>query len=346
MNVIDFLLSNANPSIKYRVKKEVLDCITPEVETELQAEILNEDNIQTIINSQKPNGFIGNNLHGQSKKKGSGTFDNQETGVKYLIEKGVRKDSEVIKNAMKAYTDEQILDIWGMSDKNKYNEFVLAANGANLIRCAGIAKAGYDDVIDISKQIQLSLDSFKRVLEVASIFEVTREYHKRNLHIFNENEKWPCQYHLIMLANTYAWRTHENLIMLTSAIEKLIEMPEKKVETASWVGYPLGTLGAFSYKLIHNFDINEVPWSWFEIMELVARCGIVKYSKILQNQVSIMKESINSDGICKAKINDKAFKGWGPYGGLQLEVDWKSKVRKDCDVTFRALMILYHSRFL
>lgn len=46
-----------------------------------------------------------------------------------------------------------------------------------------------------------------------------------------------------------------------------------------------------------------------------------------------------------AKITGKEyyFRGWGPYAGLQLETDWKSKIRKTCDITFRALLILHYS---
>ncbi len=44
----------------------------------------------------------------------------------------------------------------------------------NIIRCACIVRAGYDDAIDIKLQIQLSLDSFKRVLEVDSALDITR----------------------------------------------------------------------------------------------------------------------------------------------------------------------------
>lgn len=38
---------------------------------------------------------------------------------------------------------------------------------------------------------------------------------------------------------------------------------------------------------------------------------------------------------------ENEFRGWGPYSGLQLETDWRAKVRKDCDITFRALLILH-----
>ena len=50
----------------------------------------------------------------------------------------------------------------------------------------------------------------------------------------------------------------------------------------------------------------------------------------------------NGDGICEISV-DNTFRNWGPYGGLQLEVDWKSKTRKNCDITFRVLQLFYYS---
>ena len=115
-----------------------------------------------------------------------------------------------------------------------YSEFEIAVFGWNMVRCGCIARAHYDDVIDIEPQIQVALESFKRVTEVDSIFDVSRP-------------------------------------------------------------------------------------------------------------VDRISNSINTDGICEAEIYDNEFKVWGPYGGLQLETDWRSKIRRACDVTFRALLVLHYS---
>jgi hypothetical protein len=74
-------------------------------------------------------------------------------------------------------------------------------------------------------------------------------------------------------------------------------------------------------------------------IEWFARCGIVPYVPALQDAVKDIISNINDDGICRLSVPDDIFKGWGPYAGMQLEVDWKSKIRRDCDVTFRVLLI-------
>lgn len=82
---VDFLLENANPSIKLRVKKEILGSITPKEEANLIAEITEEPIYKLIAACQKENGWLGNGFHGPNKD--AGPYENQEVGVKYLAEK-------------------------------------------------------------------------------------------------------------------------------------------------------------------------------------------------------------------------------------------------------------------
>ena len=76
-NSIAFLLENANPSIKLRVKKEVLGNITAEEEAELKKQILQEKIISFMAEKQQANGWIGLGFHGSNKN--AGQYDNQET---------------------------------------------------------------------------------------------------------------------------------------------------------------------------------------------------------------------------------------------------------------------------
>lgn len=156
--MIDFLLKNANPSIKRRVKSEILHNLIADEAALYQEQIMQEETIQRIISCQQENGWIGKSLHGG--------LDTQEGATKYLAEKAVDKETPVFKWAMEAFASIP-LDDWCYDTNGKIiDEFKVTGHGHNLIRCACIARAGYDDVIDISPQIQLSLDCFRRVLEV------------------------------------------------------------------------------------------------------------------------------------------------------------------------------------
>jgi len=364
---ISFLLENANSSIKRRVKTEILHHITAREAREYQEQILQEPNIKTTLASQLPNGWFGLGFHGTGK--GIGQFENQETCTKYLGEKAVDKDTLALRQSMGAFCTIPLDDFCYGTKGRLFDEFRYAANGQNLIRCACIARAGYDDVIDITKQIQLSLDSFQRVLEVDSILDITRPRKGKPsrsnpsgvYYAFNEYEKWPCRYHLDILAHTNSWKSEANCKRLATAIEKLMrtDRPELIGLTAnSWVGYPLGALGCFPAQGLQTkvsvllpspiaFEDRGKPYLYqMEYMEWFARCGVVSHIPALQRDVEAILQSIDENGICRAPVLDDCFKGWGPYAGLRLETDWKTAARRDCDITFRALLIAYYANNL
>ena len=214
--MIDYLLVNANPSIQYRVKTEVLNQeLSFEEKNQLQEKALKEPIIQSIIACQKENGWLGNGFHGPNKN--AGPFENQEVGPKSIGEKMVYKDTPVLKKAMEAFVTTKLTDLCYRTKGKYFDEFRYAANGQNIIRCACIARAGYDDVIDIKPQIQLALDSFKRVLEVDSALDITRlrKSGGKEKRVFNDYEKWPCYYHLDILAHTDSWKTEFTIPTLT-----------------------------------------------------------------------------------------------------------------------------------
>jgi hypothetical protein len=86
-----------------------------------------------------------------------------------------------------------------------------------------------------------------------------------------------------------------------------------------------------------------VHYAQIETMEWLCRCGLTLYIDKLQNEIEFIKTSINSYGICEANVDENQLKGISTYSGLQLEIDWKEPVRKLCDITFRALLILHYA---
>lgn len=362
--MIDFLLKNANPSIKRRIKSEILDCITSEEEKMYQNQILSEPNVKITFASQLDNGWFGLGFHGTNKN--AGQFENQETCTKYLGEKAVDKDTPELKRAMEAFVNIPLDDLCYRTKGKYFDEFKYAANGQNLIRCACIARAGYDDIIDISPQIELSVHSFKRVLEVDSILDVSRPRKGKPIksnpsgiyYTFNEGEKWPCRYHLDILAHTSSWKNEENVKIIADAINKIMKTDRPELiglVADSWVGYRLGTLGCFPSQgfaikttgllpgSISNEDKNQPEYYNLEYIEWLARCGVVTYVPALQEAIADIENAIDEEGVCNIPVLEDSFKGWGPYAGMQLEVDWKSDVRRKCDITFRALLILHYA---
>jgi len=350
--MIKFLLENAGSSIKYRIKKEILNDISAEEENELQEKIMSEPLSQLIVRCQKENGWLGNGFHGGNSN--AGPYENQEVGTKYFGEKGVRKDNPVLKKAMDAFVTTELTDLCYRTKGKLFDEFKYAANGQNIIRCACIARAGYDDIIDIKPQIQLSLDSFKRVLEVDSILDVSRSRQGKPIrsnpsgiyYTFHDYEKWPCRYHFDILAHTTSWKTEENIKMLAESFKKLMrtDRPELIGKGAnSWVGYPLGTVGCFSEGFSLRYTKDGSNSLQLETIEWLCRCGLTPYIEKVREEVEVIKNSINADGICEANVDEGQLRGIGTYSGLQLEIDWNELIRRLCDITFRALLILYYA---
>jgi hypothetical protein len=355
---IDFLLENANPSIKRRVKGEILKSLTTAEASRYQAQILAEPIIQNIISIQKNNGWIGESMF-------DGTLNTQEYGTKYLAEKAVSKDTPVLRRAMDAFVTTPINALCYGEKGKPLDERIHPLMSVNLNRCACIARAGYEDIIDIKPQILQSLDSFRRVLEVESIFDIVHPMKKRGeiRQVFNDCEKWPCRNYLDILAHTQSWRSEKNIKIVADAVNKMMEtdkpelvgfLPDSQKGCLGGVfpaqGLTVTGSGLYPSPIlcpIGKDGKDRNGYYHFELIGWFARCGIVPYVPALKKAVEEIADSIALDGICRLpRVAECVFRNWCKFGGLQLEVDWRSKTRKACDITFRALMILYYSRFV
>lgn len=340
--MIEYLLNNAGPSIKLRVKKEILKDITEIEEQELQEIISNEKILIFVAEKQQDNGWIGLGFHGSSKN--AGRYDNQETATKYMGEKGL-KGTDILNKAMDAFVTTELTDLCYETKGRYYSEFEIAAFGQNMIRCACIARAHYDDVIDITPQIEVALESFKRVTEVDSIFDVSRP--SKNGRLFNDKERWPCRYHLEILSFTDSWKNSDNIDILADAFNRLMRTDRKEyidIDIYCWIGYAIGPLWRFTEGYAIAADNGGTHIINLEKVEWMVRCGLYHHVPKLKEEIDYILNAIDQYGSCGIEINEKEFRGWGPYSGLQLETDWKVKVRRTCDITFRALLILHYAQ--
>lgn len=342
--LIAFLLAHAGPSIRLRVKRDILCDLAPVEQSALLAEIFGEKIPRHIADHRQPNGWIGLGFHGSSKR--AGQYDNQETAVKFMGEKGLQ-GTPLLDGAIEAFVTTPLTDpIYGTGGR-LYSEFEIPAFGQRIIRAACVARAGYADAVDIAPQIEVALASFRRVTEVDSIFDVSRP--GKACRLFNVGERWPCRYHLEILAFTDSWRTPDNIAMLADAFTRLMrtDRPEiAQTPVACWVGHAVGPLWMLNegWTLSGNAINQPSPDGMrrinFEKVEWLCRCGLYPHLPALREEVDFMAAHI-ADGVCRVPFYENEFRGWGPYAGLQLEPDWRKSIRRDCDVTFRAAMILH-----
>lgn len=346
-DAIRYLLENAGSSIKYRLKSEILNCITEAEKTKIQKHILEEKSIKEIISVQKADGWIGNGFHG-SNAKAPGML-NQEAGLRYLIEKGIDKENPIIEMAIGAFSNRDITDLCYRTKGKLVDEHVYPCIGHRLYIAAIIAHAGYEEKVNIASSIRLAFDSFMEVLKFNSVEDILTVY--RGKLCFKEGIKWPCIYHLRTLAFTNSWRTRENIKKLGASIARLIEVlpfTEENVYTKHKTQLVAPSEAFINKAFIKSFNSADITHQWFERMELTARCGVFPYVSKLKEELKLLKEEAEKyDGILKLQVPHKNLKGflnWGPYGGIALEENWRVKERQWQDLTFRMVLIDHYGK--
>ncbi|MBU5311608.1 hypothetical protein KQI38_06170 [Tissierella carlieri] len=332
---IEFLLDNACSSIKYRIKKEILNDIDSYEEEKLQSQILEDKLIREFIAKQNSDGWIDEDFHSE---KGI------ETAIRVLSEKGVLSEQFPIQKMLNELERREdtfdkgcLFNVGKILDEKGFG-------GSQLIRSTIFAYAGIENKDFIKEQIENALDKFKFILSVDKIQDITEEY-KSKL-IFKNEVKWPSIYDLRLLAFTKTWRSKQNEKIITSSIGQLIKLsPISDILVLK--GHQLIAPASFC---MHDFyqDMNtfkDKDWMmWFHRMELLSRLGVVKHIEELKDQVDFLVHILSeNDGIFKKKLNHYYFTKWGTYIGLALEKDWRTEERRMCDLTFRSLLILYYS---
>ena len=91
-----------------------------------------------------------------------------------------------------------------------------------------------------------------------------------------------------------------------------------------------------------GYDLDGRHYTYLDRVEWLCRCGTAPYLPALQAEVERLSDAINTEGICEADVDENQLRGFSTYGGQQLEIDWKSPIRRACDVTFRAALCLHY----
>lgn len=333
--IVEFLLENACPSIKYRVKKEVLNEISLYEEEYLQNQILEDRLVKEFLEKQNTDGWIDEDFHSE---KGV------ETAIRLFFEKGVlHNQSSILRMINELERREEIFDKGCLSNVGKILD-KKGFGGSQLIRATSLSYAGLENRTFIKSEIECSLDKFKFVLTVDKIADIAEQY--KNKLVFKDNVKWPSIYDLRLLAFTKEWRNDENYKIIVDSIKQLVRLspiPDILVLERNQLVAPASFC-------MHNFNpcidtFEDKDWMmWFHRMELLSRLGVVNHIKELKEQVNFLSKNLKeNNGLFKKKMNHYYLTKWGTYIGLALEKDWRSQNRRICDLTFRSLLILYYS---
>ena len=345
---IDFLIENADPSIVLRIKKEILSSITADEELALVNQIIVQNNVQTVVRAQKPDGWIGNNFHGESKVLGAGMFDNMETGLRFLAEKGISQDNDYVSKAVNAFllNEPFFAEFRQQAPEDDYD---FTALGLYLLRSSVILRAGYEnllpknDFIDLRHDVAFSYETFLNVLNYNNADDVV-DTSRRKL-CFKKGVKWPCSYDLRILAHSQSWRSSSNLQLLADSLNRLFSLKHKEeqmIYTYNAQKQYQSPCLAFIHNQMFCLGLMDESYPQLDLMELFARCGVINKVAFLRMKYKYILSLIGDDHSIKYKFST-ADRKWGPYGGFALECDWKSKIRKQCDVLFRTLLIDHYT---
>lgn len=328
------LLQNACPSIRYRIRKEILREPDSSAEmVKLQKEILEDAWVQKIFSWQQPDGWLGRDFHGENS---------METGIRVLREKGLARSHPILVRAIDTLQKEETRLIRGIGKVGKVLDD-RNLGGTRMIQATVFAYAGKENIEIVQDQIKKSIKTFQAVNAYHSIDQISTIY--KNKLVFKPEPVWPSIYHLRLLAFTQSWQNSENREILKNAIQSLVHLspiPEIHVLFNSQLIAP-----ASFCMLDFNTDLssmNDGEWMlWFHRMELIARTGILNQIPELVAQVQVLERILESGhGFYTKKLNHYYFQKWGAYCGLMLEKDWRSPKRRMYDLTFRCLLINHY----
>jgi hypothetical protein len=332
--VIEELLESACPSIKYRLRSEILGQSTTYQEMLcLQDQILQDPTVQEVLSWQQPDGWLAWDFHGSKSL---------ETGIRILCEKGLSCHHPALARALQALEQNTDRLERGFGKVGKVLD-KLGFGGPLMVRAVVFAYAGLEDEAFVHEQVQEALAGFQAVLEVTSIKDILEEYKGRL--VFRPGIRWPGIYHLRLLAYTRNWRTKENRAMLAKAVKRLAEfspIPDIYVRSKSqWIA-------PASY-CMHDFNpemqsMQAADWIlWFHRSECLARLGVLQSVPVLGRQVQSLAALPGSrPGWFTRPLHQPGFARWGAYTGLMLEPNWRHPKSRLYDLTFRSLLIWHY----
>ena len=108
-----------------------------------------------------------------------------------------------------------------------------------------------------------------------------------------------------MLAHSHGWRNERNISLLADSVDRLFSFPQSDEMVYTYVkGQYVGPCFAFIYwqgKILHR---EEEVSAFLDLMELFARCGIVKKVEELKNKYEYLLSLIDDNLNVNTKVEN------------------------------------------
>ncbi len=218
---IDFLLENAGPVIRYRLRRDILQDLTPGEEESLLEQIYRLHPFVLLQSYVKPDGYIGSGMHSWDNWRGQVLHETPlqdgESAARLLSYYCIPKRHPVVAGFVAAMRDEEILRkefSYIPPEIPRFEKRFVGLNNGNCLQALLYtmqAMLGYgDDFEDLADFQQICLKGFARVAQARSLEELTKydtgAKRKYNYPYIEAEDYFPDAYTLAMLAYTKSWR--------------------------------------------------------------------------------------------------------------------------------------------
>lgn len=361
---IDFLLENANAVIQYRLRKEILRDLTKTDEENLLEQIYQTPHFKLVQSYVKPDGYIGSGCHSWSNWRGvilqHTPLEDAEAAARLLSYYAIPNNHQIITNFVAAMRNEEVLRTefsYIPPEILRFeNRFIGINSGNSLMALFHTMQAmlGYGDDTDEVRSFQeISLKGFERVLEIASLDEITK-YNaslkkKYNYPYIEADEYYPDSYTLAMLAYTQSWRTPENVKMLADSLNR-INMIMKPDNEMSIKIKGKSVVPCFALiRPLHPFRTDTLDYILYRrYLTEIAMLGVGQSVGIIHESVANVEEALDAAGILRTSFDLPKYRRYlagnleypKAYVDVKLEPDYKRKYAQECDLTFWAVQFL------
>lgn len=349
---IDFLLENAGAVIQYRLRKEILQDITPIEEENLLEQIYQTPNFELVQSYVKPNGYIGSGAHSWGKWRGviyQPTYlADGEASARLLSNYAVPKTHPIVAGFVNAMRDEEALRrvfSYIPPEIVRFDTRYLGLrSGGSLMVLIYTMQAllGYGDDDYVKPFQEISLDAFCSILSLNSLDDITKPHKTKGFQYIEADTYFPCSYHLTTLAYTQAWRTLENVKTISNALNHLNTIMRDNNSVSVKVGNKYyGPLWAFGRPL-RPFNADTVDTVMYRRpLTEIAMLGVGESVGVIRESAANVRQTIGTDGILKTKFKGSSFSPYPTaYVDVRLEADHKRKYALECDLTFWAVQFL------
>ncbi len=341
---IDFLLEKACVNIRYMISRDLLNISVEEpAMQDMQNEILNQKAIQKLFSSQHEDGWFGYELHGQPCTA-------MDSSIGFLLMYGVEPNNERLQKAKIALLNQEIAS----KHKNYFaggDALDEDGRGGNKAVIAGIlASLGEDESNPIiADEIKLALHHFKGALSHNSIDDFTiMTTGKTKTRYYKPNALFPGANHMGILAETFSWRTKENIDMVSKSINHCINIMEAVTKYPTFKkSPPYGNsfVGPFNFNW-HAFNVKDVSCFtdrynysfWMRTLITFGKLGLAGNIPLAKQQYQVLYDLLVSDDLFNA-LSDNAKAGYKLI--MSLEPSWRNDIKKKCDIYFSTLKALY-----